>query len=288
MSNSLRGTKNTFLFDGSGTTGSFIADPTGTGVFYFTLTLRYGSFSGETQTLSAPSVLPPLPPNIPVSATLINKSTGSKISAMELIEENPYPSGNGFLGTVYTFETPALSSGQFAVQWETPQIIVPYGAGSLIILKPMNGISGAISASNLPSDRIGVVGTIDPQTVVNTEVFSDVVDMNNFDQACFILLTGDMANETVTFRVVESATSGGTYTLVTGKSKAYTASATANDNVQCQINLKASELSSGMKFVKAGAVTGGASGGMMAVVALGLKPVSVVASDLDIATNTIV
>ncbi len=291
MSNTLRGQKDIFLYDGSGSTGVFLADPNSTGVFYFTLKVLYGSFVDEVQpadvNATAPSVLPALPPNVPITATLFTEA-GAKVATMVMVDKKDIVSGNGYSGAIYTFTTPILSSGDHYVTWETGEIMVSYGSRSALKIKPMSGSSNTFSASNLPSDRICVSGTVDPATIVNVEVFTDVVDMNNFEQACFILLTGNIASEAITFRLVESATSGGVYTAVSGKSKVYSAHASSNDNVQCQINLKASELTSGMKFVKAGIVTDGASGGPMAVIALGLKPVASPASDFDLATNTIV
>jgi len=140
-----------------------------------------------------------------------------------------------------------------------------------------------------PSERIAVVGTVDPQTVANVEKFTDVVDMSKWHEACFVALLGDMANETITFTVYESANSDGSSgSAITGKTTSLSASASANDNTQIQVNLKGEELGSGKRYVRAGLVTGNSTGGPAAVLALGLCPRYGPASDDDRSSNTVV
>lgn len=140
-----------------------------------------------------------------------------------------------------------------------------------------------------PSERICVAGTIDPQTVANSEVFTDVVDMLKFNEACFIALLGNMANETITFTIYESANADGSSgTAISGKTTALSASASANDNTQIQANLKAEEITPTKRYVRAGLVTGNSTGGPAAVLALGLNPKFGPASDDDLSTNTVV
>lgn len=138
--------------------------------------------------------------------------------------------------------------------------------------------------ASLPSERIAVVGTVDPQTVANTEKLTDAVDMSKWQQVMFVLMLGDMASETIDFKLQESATSGGTYTDITGKAATQLAAhATNNDNKQIIINLKAQELGAGKQFVKGRVITGGATGGPAAVLALGVAPRHGPASDSDLA-----
>ena len=136
-----------------------------------------------------------------------------------------------------------------------------------------------------PSERIAVVGTVDPQTVANSEQLTDAVDMAKWHEAMFILCLGNMAAETIDFGVYESATSGGSYTAVTGKAATQLAAhASNNDNTQIVINVKAEELSSGMRYLKGRAITGNSTGGPACVVALGLKPRHAPGSDDDLAS----
>jgi hypothetical protein len=50
--------------------------------------------------------------------------------------------------------------------------------------------------------------------------------------------------------LTESATSGGTYTQISGKSITQLTEASTDDNKQAVINLKAEEMGSGMRYVK--------------------------------------
>lgn len=138
---------------------------------------------------------------------------------------------------------------------------------------------------SLPSERVAVIATVDPQTVANSEKLTDAVDMSKWEEVLFILLLGDMASETIDFKLQESATSGGSYTDISGKAATQlSAHASNNDNKQIVINLKASELSSGMRYVKGRAITGGATGGPACVIALGVKPRYAPGSDDDLSS----
>ncbi len=135
-----------------------------------------------------------------------------------------------------------------------------------------------------PSERAAVVGTVDSQTVANTAKLTDAIDMSKFGEVMGVLLLGDMASETIDFEAQEAATSGGSYSTISGKAASQLAAhASNNDNKQIVINVKAEELSAGKQFVKFRAVTGGATGGPAAVLALGMKPRFGPASDDDLA-----
>ena len=133
-----------------------------------------------------------------------------------------------------------------------------------------------------PTERVAVVGTVDPQTVVNSEQLTDAVDMSKFHSALFILLLGNMAAETIDFAVQESDAAGGSYAnLKTATQLA--AHASNNDNKQLVIAVRSDELSSGKRYLKGRVITGGATGGPAAVVALGVDPRFGPASDDDLA-----
>lgn len=136
----------------------------------------------------------------------------------------------------------------------------------------------------LPSEKAAVVGTVDPGTLANTEKLTDAIDMSKFQEAMGVLLLGDMAAETIDFEARESASSGGTYTTISGKAATQLAAhATNNDNKQIVINVKSDKLSAGMQFVKFRAITGGATGGPAAILALGMSPRFGPATDDDLA-----
>lgn len=133
-------------------------------------------------------------------------------------------------------------------------------------------------------EKIAVVGTIDPQTVANTELFTDVVDMSKFHQALFIALLGDMAAETIDFTLYYCDSDGNNAAELKDCTQ-LAAHAANNDNDQLVISLRAEELlAAGKRYVKAGLVTGGATGGPAAVVALGVDAHYEPASDSDLAS----
>jgi hypothetical protein len=135
---------------------------------------------------------------------------------------------------------------------------------------------------NQPGERMAVVGTIDPFNGNNATTLSDAVDMSKFHEAVFILSIG--ANDsTVDFKLTESATSGGSYTDITGKAITQEAGGD-DDNKQWVISLKSEELSSGKQFVKASVTIGNGTTNLISLVALGLRPRFAPASDDDLAS----
>src|SRR5437763_1728913 len=92
-------------------------------------------------------------------------------------------------------------------------------------------------------ERFGIVGTIDPQTITTVELFTDVIDMSKWHEVMAIALTGDLATSTLTFTAYTCASDGSGAVALTGQGKQVTlgSSATANDNVQEIIDVKAEE-----------------------------------------------
>lgn len=121
------------------------------------------------------------------------------------------------------------------------------------------------------SEQLALVATIDPATLVNVEVFSDVVDMGALHQALAILALGNIAAETVDFKAYSCDSDGNNAVVITGRTATQLAAhASNNDGKQLMINIRSTDLlASGKQHVKFGAVTGGASGGPAAVVVLG-------------------
>jgi hypothetical protein len=116
------------------------------------------------------------------------------------------------------------------------------------------------------------VAHLSPQTVNSTPRLTDAVDMSRFHEIMVVFLLGDMANETIDVGIYESTTAGGSYTALPGKQATQlAASATANDGKIVAITVKADELSIGRQFLKGRAVTGGATGGVVAMVVLGVS-----------------
>ena len=124
-----------------------------------------------------------------------------------------------------------------------------------------------------PSEKITIAGFIGPALVNTTPLVSAPVDMSKFQEALFVLCLGDMAAETIDFKLQSSATSGGAYTDIAGRAiTQLAASATANDSKQVLINIKGDRVPTGSQFVRASAVTGGATGGQACILGIGLRP----------------
>lgn len=106
------------------------------------------------------------------------------------------------------------------------------------------------------------MAVLDPQTVANTAKFTTSLDMSKFAQATFVFLLGDMANEAIDCGVYECATSGGTFTAVSGKQATQlAASAGGNDNKQIVITVRAEEMTAGQRYLRGRMVTGNTTGG---------------------------
>jgi len=140
-----------------------------------------------------------------------------------------------------------------------------------------------MSINTLAAADIAVVGTLDPVTVVNTEVFTDVVDMTKFGQVLGIALTGNMAAETIDFKAYTCASDGGSKVALKSATQ-LAAHASNNDGKQIVINVRAEDLTSGQRYIVFGIVTGNSSGGPAAIVALGTNARYQPATDSDLAS----
>lgn len=119
-------------------------------------------------------------------------------------------------------------------------------------------------------EKLAILGRINPQTVANTELFTDVVDLSRFHQAIGIALLGNMAAETIDFKCYSCDSDGSNATALKSATQ-LPSSATANDNAQVAISVRAEDLqASSKRYIKFGLVTGGATGGPAAAIALGV------------------
>lgn len=119
-------------------------------------------------------------------------------------------------------------------------------------------------------EKLAILGRINPQTVANTELFTDVVDLSRFHQAIGIALLGNMAAETIDFKCYSCDSDGSNATALKSATQ-LPSSATANDNAQVAISVRAEDLqASSKRYIKFGLVMGGATGGPAAAIALGV------------------
>lgn len=121
------------------------------------------------------------------------------------------------------------------------------------------------------SEALALVATIDPATVANTEVFTDVVDMGKMLQVMAVAALGNLAAETVDFKAYSCDSDGSNAAAITGRAATQLAAhASNNDGKQIVINLRDTDLTaSGKQYAKFGLVTGDATGGPAAVLVLG-------------------
>lgn len=134
------------------------------------------------------------------------------------------------------------------------------------------------------AEKLGLVGVMGPRTVANAEQFTNPVDMARFHQCVGFALLGDMAAETINFTAY-SCDSDGSNSAPLKAAAQLVGSASGNDNSQVLINVRAEDLqTTGKRFVRFGLVTGGATGGQAAILALGVDSRFQPASDFDLAS----
>ncbi len=85
------------------------------------------------------------------------------------------------------------------------------------------------------SERLGVLGTIDPASCAGTSAFTDYVDMAKARQCLFLLCTGNMASAMIDFKVYGyTDLSASNPTLIKSATQLAAAGST-NDNKQVMI-----------------------------------------------------
>jgi hypothetical protein len=118
------------------------------------------------------------------------------------------------------------------------------------------------------NERLAILGVVNPASHSTGNQDTAAVDMKNFGRAMFVVLAGNLSGGGVLdFKLMSSATSGGTYTDVTGKSITSMNNADGG-NGQAIVELLASDLPDGHRFVK-GRLTIATAASPAAVVALG-------------------
>jgi hypothetical protein len=136
-----------------------------------------------------------------------------------------------------------------------------------------------------PGEALAVVSTIDPQTVANSAVNGDAVDMSKYHRVAFFFALGDMASEVIDCLVQEDSASAFNVNATTYKAATQlAASASANDNRQVVIEVEAARLADGNRYVRPRMVTGGATGGMASCIGLAVVSREQPASAGDLAS----
>lgn len=133
------------------------------------------------------------------------------------------------------------------------------------------------------SEKVALIGTIDPQTITTVEVFSDVIDMSKFDKVMAVFMGGNMASDgTMVCRAVTCDSAGNNVAAL----KTATAVDAGTDNSQVIVEVDNQDLAGGAtnkdRYIKFGMVSAG-SGGPVAVAVLGVAKYGP-SSDQDLAT----
>jgi putative protein kinase ArgK-like GTPase of G3E family len=116
-------------------------------------------------------------------------------------------------------------------------------------------------AEHLPSERVAIVSVIDPADRASGTTLGDAIDMSVHDEVMFIVMVGNIIKgDTIDFKVCECATSGGTYTPITGKAITQLTQAGTDHNKQAIINVRASDLTAGYRYLKGRLYVAGVTG----------------------------
>lgn len=143
-----------------------------------------------------------------------------------------------------------------------------------------------MSTNSLPSERIAVVGTIDPDANAAGAVTSDYGDAGKFGSFMAIAQSGILGTAaTLDLKLVQATDSSGTGVKdITGKALTQLVKA-SNDDDQAIINVRAEELdvANGFAFVAMVHTVATATSDSSAIL-LGLDPRHGPASDFDLAS----
>ena len=139
----------------------------------------------------------------------------------------------------------------------------------------------------LPSEKVAILGTIDPDVTVASTVVSDYGSMADFESIMFVLTVGTLGASATIDAVVQQATdSGGTGAKNLTTSKAITQmtqAGTDQSDTQVVINVRAEDLDMANSFDHVAiSVTVGTATSDIGAVVLGLNPRYAPASDNDI------
>ncbi len=134
------------------------------------------------------------------------------------------------------------------------------------------------------SEQLAVVACIDPDAYGTGAQSSDAIDMRYHRRVIFIVQVGTLGtNATVDFKVQECATSGGSYSDLSGKSITQLTDAGTDDDKQAIVEVAAEEMGAGMRYLK-GVLTIGTAASDAGVIALADCTRYHPASDYDLAS----
>ena len=136
-----------------------------------------------------------------------------------------------------------------------------------------------------PSEKVAVVGTVDPDANATGDFATDWIAMGNYQQVMFVVMTGIIVGTgTVDFKVQEAddSTGGNAATLASG-ALTITQLTTASNDKQVVVNVDSEQLSNTFTHIR-GVMTITTAGADSAVLALGLLPRDGPANKNDLAS----
>ena len=119
-------------------------------------------------------------------------------------------------------------------------------------------------------EQLKLAAAVAPAILNNVEKVTPWVDFSRFAKLVAILNLGDMAAETIDFRLESCPTQGVSGSPITTRvfSTQRAADATANDSKQMILEVDQSQVG-GDQYVRARGITGGATGGYASMLVLG-------------------
>ena len=130
--------------------------------------------------------------------------------------------------------------------------------------------------NSMPSEFIKMQSRAVPATFANTEKVSDAIAIANYHTFFFVLLIGDMASETVDFRLEVADDSGFSTNKTTLKAATQLAAHASNNDskqiiLECR-NEDALAVLATAQYIRGRAITGGATGGPCCIFGAGVWP----------------
>jgi hypothetical protein len=135
------------------------------------------------------------------------------------------------------------------------------------------------------SERVAIVGGLSPVAVANSAQYTTVVDLQPWESVSFLVLFGNMANETITLQL-QTCLSNGSSPVSLGSAITVTASASANDSTYYWVEINDDAVlanAQDARYCRLSVVTSGVSGGPVGIIAFGFGCKNGIASDHDIA-----
>lgn len=136
------------------------------------------------------------------------------------------------------------------------------------------------------SERIAVIGTVDPDANTAAAYNTDVIDMKLWKQVMFVVMAGDLGSSaTLDFLVNGDTASGGSYaTAITGKAITQLTQAGTDSDKQAIVNVTAEEAAAqGLRYLR-GTMTVGTATSDCGVIVLGELAHYSDASENDLST----